>query len=293
MRHTSAIAAAALAVSVVGSFGGCSSLSQTTIVPETLQTASVDEDACAAVADLDHDLKVANYNIKSGIWTSLDKVEAVLKDLDADVVALEEVDRNMHRSGNVDQAAVLAKKLHASHVFVGAWDDDKGSYGIALLSRLPIVSATRVDLPRANGFEPRVAIDAVVCAGKTPVRIVSTHTDFLPWAAAAQAEAIATRVDGDEGVVVLGDFNAKPGEAGLSAVVAKRNDALALFDEGPTFPGFSSRLDHILTGRTVKAAKRIVNPASDHFAVTATIELLQNKTTLASSTTTPTAATQN
>ena len=58
-------------------------------------------------------LKVANYNIKSGMWSSLDEVGDVLEGLNADVIALEEVDNGMGRTGHVDQSAVLAERLHA------------------------------------------------------------------------------------------------------------------------------------------------------------------------------------
>lgn len=271
MRHTVVVVIA----SVFGACAcSCASFSERVSErPLVVEQGHAPVASCADQPPLDRALVVANYNIKSGLWSSLDDVTSVVKGLDADIVALEEVDRHMDRSGAVDEAAVIASAIDAEAVFAGTWDRGKGSYGVALLSKLPIVSVERFDLPRAWGFEPRVAIDAVVCAGTTPVRVIAAHADFLPWAAAAQAEAIAARVGADKDVVVLGDFNASPAEDGVKVLKGDRVDAVAEFDEGVTFPGLGNRIDYILTGHKVTSAKRIASPASDHYAVTATLDL--------------------
>jgi len=111
----------------------------------------------------------------------------------------------------------------------------------------------RLRLPRANGFEPRVAIDATVCAGKTPLRVIAAHADFLPWAAEAQAKAIRPYIGDDKDVLVLGDFNAHPHRQRHAGVwpsrAATRSPSTT---KAPRFPGPKSRIDFILTGRTVK-----------------------------------------
>lgn len=213
-------------------------------------------------------LKVANYNIKSGMWSSLDEVGDVLEGLNADVIALEEVDNGMGRTGHVDQSAVLAERLHAERVFAGSWEKDGGTYGVALLSRVPIVAAERFWLPD-TGMEPRAAIDATVCNGDAPLRVVAAHSDFLPWASAVHAEALAERVSDDDGALVIGDLNTSPTSDAIGSFFKRgMKDVLAQFKDGPTFGG-SVRLDYILTGREVADAQIIESAASDHFPVTA------------------------
>ena len=271
----------AAAASAALSLSACSSVSHELITAPVANGADAPASgaraahvaSCDNVPDLEHPLVVGNYNIKSGVWTSLDEVGTVLLGMNADVIALEEVDRGMKRSGSVDESEVLAKRLGAEHVFAGTLNFDGGTYGIALLSKLPIVNVARFDLPRANGFEPRVAIDATVCAGKTPLHVIAAHADFLPWSSEAQAKAIAQHIGNDRGVVVLGDFNAAPSATGMKGLISQHGDALAQYDEGATFPGTDTRIDYILTSRGVTAAKRVQSKASDHFAVMATINL--------------------
>lgn len=229
---------------------------------------------CDAHSAREAPLKVANYNIKSGMWSSLDEVGDVLEQLDADVIALEEVDNQMGRTGGVDQSAVLAERLKAQRVFAASWDKDGGSYGVALLSRVPIVAAERFWLPE-GGTEPRAAIDATVCNGSAPLRVVAAHSDFLPWTASAHAEALAERVgdsDPDQAVLVMGDLNTSPTSASLAGFFRRGlKDALAMFEDGPTFGG-TVRLDYILTNRDVADARIIPSPASDHFPVSALLQ---------------------
>jgi endonuclease/exonuclease/phosphatase family metal-dependent hydrolase len=235
----------------------------------------VDQTSCSEQAPLDRPVKVANYNIKSGLWTSFDDVLGVIEEMDADILALEEVDNGMERSGGVDQSAVIAEAMHGERVFAGAWEKDEGAYGVALVSKLPVVRAERVELPDAGNLEPRVAIDATVCAGDQPLRVVSTHADVLPWAATAHAKFIAEHVEGDSDVLVMGDLNTEPASDGVKSIVQRGlADVLARFvGDRPTFPQTSSRIDYILTDRDVEDAHIIESEASDHYPIAGTLPL--------------------
>jgi endonuclease/exonuclease/phosphatase family metal-dependent hydrolase len=243
----------------------CAERSSTLIEPNV-------RSSCEGVASPNRPLRVANYNIKSGMWTSLDDVANTLTKMDPDIVALEEVDNGMKRTGGVDQSAVLAEKLHAQRIFAAARAADGGTYGIALLSRLPIVNAERFNLPDVGNFEPRVAIDAVVCVGSRPLRVVSAHADVFPWAAKAHTEALAARVKGTENALVLGDFNAGPDVGDKPFAGEGFQDALTLFDPRPTFPGNKTRIDYILSDNKLESAKVLDSKASDHFPVMATLD---------------------
>ncbi len=250
------------ALSVVIAASGCAMRSDALYSP-------LGRTSCNGVPRLDRALKVANYNIKSGLWTSLDQVGDTLEKLDADVIALEEVDNGTHRSGGVDQSEELAERLHAQRIFAAALERDGGTYGVALLSKLPVVDAQRFDLPNVGNFEPRVGIDATVCTGDTATRVISAHADVFPWAAKAHAKAIAKRVADSRDVLVLGDLNSTPDTGDTQPFLDDGlSDALSLFDDKPTF-GDSARIDYILTDRAIENAKVVNSDASDHRPVVA------------------------
>ncbi|HEY4223963.1 MAG TPA: endonuclease/exonuclease/phosphatase family protein [Myxococcota bacterium] len=235
--------------------------------------APVGRTSCSDLPALQRPLKVANYNIKSGLWTSLADVGDTLATMDADVVALEEVDNGTRRSGSVDESAVLADRLHMQRIFAAALARDGGTYGVALLSKLPMLDdAERVDLPDVGNFEPRVAIDATICRGDAPLRVLAAHADVFPWAAQAQAKFIADRVDGSANTLVLGDLNATPDTGDTKPFLDDGYaDALSMFDDKPTFPGNKTRIDYILSDDAVASAHVLDSQASDHFPVVATI----------------------
>ena len=124
-------------------------------------------------------LRVATWNIFGGrIWdgsrVDLDLTLATLRRLDADLVAVQEVDRDQGRSHRADQARLLGEALGMEWRYAPAllgtpgspdgWraavpgDPDPGgtAYGIALLSRLPLDQVETVLLPQSGRDEPRV-----------------------------------------------------------------------------------------------------------------------------------------
>lgn len=224
----------------------------------------------------DAPLRVATYNIKSGLHSSLDEVAAVLESLDADVIALQEVDYLTDRTGGEDQPALLAGRLGMQHAFTAARTEAGGDYGVALLSHLPFERVERVELAStAVSLEPRVALDATLCLGERKVRAVSVHADVLPWAGAEHAKDLARalgEVAADEATLVAGDLNARPGESGpLSLLATGLVDVIAGFGELPTFATW--RIDYVLADRSladlVREVKVLDSDASDHRPVVA------------------------
>lgn len=111
-------------------------------------------------------LRVVSYNIKHGRGmdgkVDLDRTAKVLAKLKPDIIALQEVDKHCTRSGKVDIAAELGKRLKMDHRFGKFMDFQGGEYGMAVLSRLPIKTTRIHKLPR--GAEPRIALEVVVQA---------------------------------------------------------------------------------------------------------------------------------
>ena len=117
-------------------------------------------------------VRVMVYNIHAGKDApgvdNLRRVAELVKSTNADLVLLQEVDKGTKRSGNVDQPARLALLSGLNAVFGSALDYDGGKYGVAILSRWPIIKDTLFHLPvdppqeRSGGsHEPRGALRAI------------------------------------------------------------------------------------------------------------------------------------
>jgi len=150
-------------------------------------------------------MRVATYNIHScrGRDGRADphRTAAVLDELDADVIGLQEVESCRRRVPDLDGFGFF-ERLEGWHFVPGvAIEDGAARYGNGLLSRTkPTVAAVHA-LP-AGGIEPRCLIEAEVRG----VRFLVTHLSLAPRARRTQIGWIAGRVGGRR-AVALGDFN--------------------------------------------------------------------------------------
>ncbi len=161
-------------------------------------------------------LRVAAYNIKHGRGmddrVDLERVAAVLRALDADVITLQEVDDRTERTGGVDQVAVLADLLgyeghHGPHrPYQG------GFYGNAVLTRLPVVAQRTHPIPAASGSALAVH-ETVVEVGARRISLVSVHLAGTPEERTAQAEAVSATFGGP--AILAGDFNGRPDDTAV------------------------------------------------------------------------------
>jgi endonuclease/exonuclease/phosphatase family metal-dependent hydrolase len=156
-------------------------------------------------------LKLASYNIHKGVGADgrrdPDRILRVLREIGADVVALQEVDR---RFGS--RASVLPRVL----VEEGGWQvaplamraDSMGWHGNAILVRrgIEVLGAEPVHLPV---IEPRGAVRAELAVDGARLRVVGAHLDLSGLRRKHQIRTILNEIDGcdDCPAVVLGDFN--------------------------------------------------------------------------------------
>jgi endonuclease/exonuclease/phosphatase family metal-dependent hydrolase len=149
-----------------------------------------------------------------------------------DILALQEADKRTKRTGGHHVAKELASEMgmHWAHAPAGIprgvapakrqwWLDfeepidlhDSGDTGVALLSRLPLIDVTRIDLPwHECPWRPRMAIAATVSVNSNQFRLLNAHVD--PHAAVngqlAQLETLTAEADkASMPAVILGDFN--------------------------------------------------------------------------------------
>jgi endonuclease/exonuclease/phosphatase family metal-dependent hydrolase len=156
---------------------------------------------------------VSTYNVHRCIGSDgrhdPDRVAAVIRELDADVVGLQEVDAKPHVEAGLDQVEYLAEATGLTGIAGPTLTRHYGQYGNALLTRLPVRGATLIDLS-VGRREPRGAIDAEVDAEGVRCRVLVTHLGLRRTERTRQlAHLIAhpPRWPGPALTVLLGDLN--------------------------------------------------------------------------------------
>jgi len=253
-------------------------------------------------------VRLGSFNLLSGRSLSDGRIERqrlidAAIGLDADVLAVQEVDRRQPRSSSVDQTAVLAQALGADHArFVPTVDGTPGEpgwtpgddvregpqYGISLISRIPVAEWHVLRLSPARGRfpllipsrpprvlwlndEPRAVIAAVLAEPR--ITIACTHLSFVPLVNVRQLRQVRRWLATLPGpTVLMGDFNLPSGPA-------RRLTGWTPLVSAPTFPSPAPRiqLDHVLAaglplgsrarGRAVRA------PISDHRPLVVDLDL--------------------
>ena len=164
-------------------------------------------------------LRVLTYNIHHGEGTDgrldLPRLAEVMKSVQPDLVALQEVDQSTERAGGVNQVAELERLTDMHAVFGKAMDYAGGSYGVAVLSRWPLLSAENWALPSSPDREPRTALTVQVRAGEGGplLQFTTTHLDQTrdPQDRLAQAASLDELLVRESVPTILaGDMNARP-----------------------------------------------------------------------------------
>ena len=183
------------------------------------------------------ELRVVSYNIKHGRGNDnvvdLDRTAAVIRAQRPDIVGLQEVDDRAERSGTVPQAERLGHSLGLHHAFGQFMDFQGGAYGMAILTRQPIVATHSVQLPEGN--EPRIALAVqmrLTDGGQGPgghiLTIVNVHFDWVGDDAFrfAQAQALTKYLDAlTTPYILLGDFNDVPESRTVGLFKARAGEA--------------------------------------------------------------------
>jgi endonuclease/exonuclease/phosphatase family metal-dependent hydrolase len=248
-------------------------------------------------------VRIATFNILHGRSledgrVDVDRLATAVKTLDPDVLGLQEVDRDQPRSQGADLTAVAAEAMGAvDSQFVSALSGTPGgtwmaatgeeqpgsaSYGIALLSRFPVVSWRVVRLPAMRATvplwstwtrrpflardEPRVAVAAVLDGPDGEFTVCNTHLSFIPGWNALQLRRLVRSLTGTrEPLALIGDLN-------MERRKAARVSGLRPIAAAATFPAQQPRrqIDHVLVRGGLQAtgpAEAVRLPLSDHRAL--------------------------
>ena len=158
------------------------------------------------------DLRVATYNVHKcvGLDRRRDagRIASVIRELDADVIGLQEVDNRSDGAGESAQMDFLARETGYEAVPGPTIKRANGHYGNVLLTRRPILEKREIDLC-FSCREPRGAIEALLLVHGEEVRVIVTHlglTFFERWFQIARlADVIKER--SVPYFVLLGDIN--------------------------------------------------------------------------------------
>ncbi len=209
---------------------------------------------------------------------------ASVRALDADVLALQEIDRRVARSWWRDQPAQAALAGGASTVHFSAARRVlvTGHDGVALVVRGVTRSARTLRLPGRGAA--RVAALATVSVGGTELTVASTHLQSRSGGAPGEAEVqldalLVELARWPRPWVLAGDLNLRP-----EAVLPRLDDAgLEPLRSGATFPSGAPRIEIdwlAVSGFAVVApvpggppVRTVRLPVGDHRALVADVEV--------------------
>ncbi|GAB3706522.1 endonuclease/exonuclease/phosphatase family protein [Nocardiopsis oceani] len=228
-------------------------------------------------------LRVAAYNVRMGFgmegrFTVAEQAE-VLRELDADVIALSEIDRGWQLNGSHDGLSLLAEELGMTAYWGPAADP---FWGDALLTNLPVSELRGHPLPD-SGPTGAQALEAVLDWEGTEVTVVSTHLqpegyDIGNPTAEEQLDALMSIGERahSEGrpVVIAGDLNFEPEDLALEE--RPFHDAFADTRPFPTMvteTESDQQIDHVLTTDDLGASDTANPdvPYSDHRPIAVTL----------------------
>jgi len=160
-------------------------------------------------------LRVLSYNIKRGLGndnkSDLERAAKVINRLQPDLVALQEIDKGVERSGKVDQPVKLGEITGMHPAFGKFFDYQGGEYGMAILSRVSMAEVTNHPLP--GGTEARAALVVKVKPKANSPELLLANVHFYATEAErlAQAKTLLKILNASRlPVIIAGDFNSLP-----------------------------------------------------------------------------------
>ncbi|MCE2730215.1 endonuclease/exonuclease/phosphatase family protein [Sphingorhabdus sp.] len=233
---------------------------------------------------MSHALKVATYNIRKAVGLDQrrnpERILAVLKEIDADIIALQEVDRRFGARVSALPLAMLEAETSWMPVPLASRPAAIGWHGNAILVRkgMEVRHCQPIDMPT---LEPRGAVMAELSVAGHALRIIGVHLDLSGLWRRKQIRALVAAIDASPRhmpTVLMGDFN-QWSDSGALNELAFHHHRLVQTPKSFHTSRPVARLDRIIVSHDVKvtAADSHISPlskqASDHLPLWASIRI--------------------
>lgn len=243
-------------------------------------------------------IKVGTYNIQAGMDNDgeydLDSTAEVIRESGADIIGLNEVDVHWgDRSDNENTVKELAKELDMEYFFAPIYDvespeagEPSRQYGVAVLSKYPIIHAENRDITRLSTQDPDPTpkptpgfLQAQIHVGGEEVWFYATHLSLELDIRETEVHEMIDIISEHDHSILTGDMNANPDAPELAPLFQTYQDAWDATNDSPgyTFPADDpiKRIDDIFLtpGIQIDSAEVIETLASDHLPVTAELTL--------------------
>ena len=166
---------------------------------------------CHCKPDDAADLRIASYNIHKAVGTDgrfdPGRIVQVLKEVDAEVVALQEADERFGARAGLLDLHLLKRECDLVPVPMPGVQRGHGWHGNVVLFREGTVThLSRVVLP---GVEPRGALVVDLDLPAGPLRVVAAHLGLLRRSRALQVETLLATIKSGDGrpTFLMGDLN--------------------------------------------------------------------------------------
>ncbi len=228
-------------------------------------------------------VRVMSYNLHQGYAVSgmqdLEALAATIEASGADVIALQEVSRGWVINGSTEMLTWLSRRLRMPVVWGPAQDVVQGN---AVLSRRPILSSGRIEVPRGGAPMRRGAqwVEVDLGSGER-LLVIATHFHHIEGQGhirVPQAAAVIELWGRRDRTVLLGDLNATPDAREIAMLrEAGWRDSFELAGEGDgfTYPSWRpyERIDYVWISPDLSARDFDLLPgqASDHVGIAVTI----------------------
>lgn len=226
---------------------------------------------------------ILTYNIHAGLGIdrrrSLTRIAKVLRDSEADVACLQEVDQRLPRSRFVDQAKWLGDHLGMGFVFQRNLSMALGGFGNLILTRYPIIGTHALSLTSFDEQRGLLLVEMETPLGR--LNVFCTHWGLSADERVVQSAETAAFLNASSSPKILcGDLNdteESPSVAGLISSAGLRDLAAEAGVIERTFPSSDpmARIDYVLGSECLGAVTAAVidSPASDHRAVAVDVQL--------------------
>ena len=237
-----------------------------------------------------HTIRVMTYNIRVGIGMDkkfdLARTAAVIKRERPDLVGLQEVDRGVERTGRRDEIAELAQLTGMEYAFAPNLRYQGGWYGVAILSRFPILSVDHRRYANLREAERRGLLRVEVSVNGERLGFVTTHLDYQheDGRLFETRQLLGALEALDTPLIVSGDFNDEPSGSSYKLLLTRFADAWTESRAGGsdlTYPSDKpvKRIDYVFYDRRARRlrarrARILQTQASDHLPLVVDFELL-------------------